>query len=221
MNECNINAMDKASQKRSEIIDAAYRVITRKGYHATRIEDIAQELGMAQGLFYRYFRNKLEIFNEIVDEIIMRITEGMASAPPTLSNTLGEYTEQMRGGLENSFAILTEDPFISRAMFFEAYGIDEEISKKVQDVFDLFGEYSSYYVRHGIDKGILRQDLDVEKMGFAFNALVFEGVRRIIRSNDKEAAKAAWVKAILGLMIQGTADAQALEELRRMKGFIV
>ncbi len=74
--------MDKASRKRTEILDAAYKVISEKGYHRTRIEDIALETGMAQGLLYRYFDNKHDLFSQIIDRVIARITEGVMSDTP-------------------------------------------------------------------------------------------------------------------------------------------
>jgi AcrR family transcriptional regulator len=201
--------MDKASQKRTEILNAAYKVFSEKGYHSTRIEDIALEMGMSQGLFYRYFRNKLDIFSQIMDEIISRITEGITTDAPGASNTLEEYTEQMKRGLENLFEIFVEDPFLSKLLFFEALGIDNEINQKIQDAFDLFGKYSALYVKNGIDKGVLRPDICIEETALAFNAIVFEGARRISRSRNKAKAKSYWTKTILDLMIQGTSQTKA------------
>jgi AcrR family transcriptional regulator len=206
--------MDKASQKRAEIFIAAYRVFSRKGYHAARIEDIAAETGMSQGLFYRYFDSKLDIFTQIVDEILLRIGEGTTEGAPTAANTLEEYIEQLEHGVERLFAIFVDDPLISKVLFFETLGIDEELHEKIDFVFDLFGDYSSLFVKNGIAKGILRPDLNVKELGLAFNALTLEAVRRVSRSENKEEAKKIWKDVIVGLMIQGTADQDALNELK-------
>lgn len=206
--------MDKANQKRAEIVNAAYTVFSRKGYHSARIEDIAAEIGMSQGLFYRYFDSKLDIFTQIVDEIILRIGEGTTNGATTAANTLEEYIEQLEHGVERLFVILVDDPLISKVLFFETLGIDEELHKKIDFVFDLFAEYSSLFVKNGIAKRILRSDLNVKEIGLAFNALTLEAVRRISRSDDKDAARKTWMKVIVGLMIQGTADLKALNELK-------
>jgi AcrR family transcriptional regulator len=197
--------MDKANRKRSEILDAACKVFSEKGYHRTRIEDIASELGMAQGLLYRYFRSKLDIFSQLIDDVIARVTAGIASDAPGTSDNLDQYTEQMRRGVENLFNIFVEDPRISKLLFQGSLGIDEDIRLRIQYLLDLFGEYSSLYVRQGIDKGFLRPDIQVEETGLAFNALIAEGTRRILRADDKEEAKRRWTKAIVDLMIHGTA----------------
>jgi len=202
--------MDKASRKRAEILDAATKVISEKGYHRTRIEDIAQETGMAQGLFYRYFDNKHDLFSEILDRVIARISEGVMSDTPGTSDTLEEYVEQMHRALDNLFKILVEDPFISRLLFYEAQGIDDEINLKVQNTLDLFADFSSFYIKDGMEKGFLRPDIEVRETAYAFNTLVFEAARRIALAKDKKRAKKTWAKAIIDLMIKGTANPKAL-----------
>ena len=198
--------MDKASRKRTEIMDAAYRVFSEKGYHSTRIEDIALETGMAQGLFYRYFENKLDVFSQIIDRIISRITAGVMADAPGTSNTIEEYTAQLTRAVENLFEIFVEDPFISKLLFYKALSIDDEINRKLQGALDLFADYSSFYIEDGIAKGFLRPDLEIREMAYAFNALVFEGARRIMLSKNKKQAKRTWTKAIVDLMIHGTAE---------------
>jgi AcrR family transcriptional regulator len=203
--------MDKASRKRAEILDAAAKVISEKGYHRTRIEDIALETGMAQGLFYRYFDNKYDLFTQILDRVIVRITEGVMSDTPGTSDTLEEYQEQLKRALDNLFRILVEDPFISKMLFREAQGIDDEMNRKVQDALDLFADFSSFYIRDGIKKGFLRPDIEVKESAYAFNALVFEAARRITLAKDKKRAKKTWTNAIVDLVIKGTADPAALK----------
>ncbi|MGH2931949.1 MAG: TetR/AcrR family transcriptional regulator, partial [Gaiellaceae bacterium] len=44
-------------EKRRQILDAAVRAFARKGYHACRVGEIAEEAGVAYGLVYHYFRS--------------------------------------------------------------------------------------------------------------------------------------------------------------------
>jgi AcrR family transcriptional regulator len=48
-------------QKREQIIDAAYHVMSDKGYENASIKDIAHAAGITPGLVHYYFRNKEEI----------------------------------------------------------------------------------------------------------------------------------------------------------------
>lgn len=54
--------------KRKLILSAAIRVFAKKGYHHTRVSEIAKEAGVAYGLVYHYFKNKKEILNTIFQE---------------------------------------------------------------------------------------------------------------------------------------------------------
>ena len=52
-----------------EFLDAAVRVFARKGFHASRVGDIAEEAGVAHGLLYHYFRSKEEVLETIFHEV--------------------------------------------------------------------------------------------------------------------------------------------------------
>ena len=52
-------------KKRKEIIEAAISVISRTGYHRTKIKDIANEAGVGKGTIYEYFSSKQDLFLEM------------------------------------------------------------------------------------------------------------------------------------------------------------
>ena len=54
--------------KRRLILDAAIRVFARRGFHACRVSDVADEAGVAYGLVYHYFDSKEEILNTLFRE---------------------------------------------------------------------------------------------------------------------------------------------------------
>src|SRR5438045_6033228 len=54
--------------KRRLILDAAVRVFGRKGYHASRVGDIAEEAGVAHGLLYHYFKSKDQVLEAVFHE---------------------------------------------------------------------------------------------------------------------------------------------------------
>ena len=54
-------------ERKQEIIEAALKVFSEKGYDNTTIQDIAERLNIAQGLCYRYFKSKQEIFAATAD----------------------------------------------------------------------------------------------------------------------------------------------------------
>ena len=59
---------EQTIDRRRELLDAAVRVFARKGFHASRVGDIAEEAGVAHGLLYHYFRSKDEVLETIFRE---------------------------------------------------------------------------------------------------------------------------------------------------------
>ncbi len=51
--------------KRRVILDAAVVVFARRGFHACRVSDIADEAQVAYGLVYHYFRSKEEVLDTL------------------------------------------------------------------------------------------------------------------------------------------------------------
>src|SRR5258708_7810985 len=64
-------------RRRREIIEAAYEVFSPRGYSAAGIADIAERLGMGHGTFYRYFKNKRDILDQVVDYGVERIVSAL------------------------------------------------------------------------------------------------------------------------------------------------
>jgi TetR/AcrR family fatty acid metabolism transcriptional regulator len=55
-------------EKRRLILDAAVRVFAGRGYHTSRVGDIAREAGIAHGLLYHYFESKEEVLHTVFRE---------------------------------------------------------------------------------------------------------------------------------------------------------
>ena len=56
----------QAEQRRGQLIDAALELFSERGVEATRVSDIAEAAGVAQGLLYHYFRSKDELLAAII-----------------------------------------------------------------------------------------------------------------------------------------------------------
>jgi AcrR family transcriptional regulator len=55
--------------RKQEILAAAAEIFHRKGYHATSIQDIAQEVGMLKGSLYYYIDSKHELLLRIITDV--------------------------------------------------------------------------------------------------------------------------------------------------------
>lgn len=57
-------------ERKSEILDTAEMLFCTKGYSKTTINDILNEVGIAKGTFYYYFKSKEEVMDAIITRII-------------------------------------------------------------------------------------------------------------------------------------------------------
>lgn len=53
------------SDKRQQIIKAAVKVFSRKGFHEAKVDEIAQVADVGKGTVYEYFSSKAELFQEM------------------------------------------------------------------------------------------------------------------------------------------------------------
>jgi AcrR family transcriptional regulator len=75
------NRFERRREKtRVELLEAAERVIARKGYHNTRIADIASDADVGLGTFYLHFKTKNEIFIELIDYGASHLREALIEA---------------------------------------------------------------------------------------------------------------------------------------------
>ena len=99
----------KAEEKHRQILACAFKVFSRKGFAAARIEDVAEEAGIGKGTVYLYFANKealyLALFQETIDELFGRLDEAindrepLAEVLPRLVSLYLEFFEQHRDRL--------------------------------------------------------------------------------------------------------------------------
>lgn len=70
-------------ERKKEILDVAEKLFVTKGYLKTTVKDILQEIGIAKGTFYYYFKSK----EEVMDAIVLRlVSTGVEAAKEIASN---------------------------------------------------------------------------------------------------------------------------------------
>ena len=81
-----------------EILAAALKIFARKGLTDTRIADIAAATGMSQGLVYRYFAGKDEVFATLVEgtlQLSLLLAEQAEARPGPALEKLRWLTAQL------------------------------------------------------------------------------------------------------------------------------
>ena len=69
--------MTSKDERKTQILDAAVRVFSRKGYHLTDVQEIADALKIGKGTIYRYFPTKKKLFGAVMQREINRHFEAV------------------------------------------------------------------------------------------------------------------------------------------------
>ena len=133
-------------RRRHEIARAASTAFASKGYHATGVADIATELGIGHGTFYRYFENKRDILDFVIGEVLARIGGALASEDPSAAASIEEYRQQAERIGGALFDVFIEDPELAQLFFVEAVGVDRESAEKVFGAQELMAATGAQYL---------------------------------------------------------------------------
>src|SRR5437764_10440746 len=143
-----------AEEKRRVILDAAVRVFARKGFHASRVGDIAEEAGVAHGLLYHYFASKDElleiVFRETWDELL-----GAIRGVEESGETAREQLRQVAAIMLRSWR---RDPDLIRVLVREI-GRNPELQRRIDALRQVFDAVARI-VERGQAAGDFRAELD-------------------------------------------------------------
>ncbi len=70
------------AQRKIEIINAARKIFSHKGFNSTTMEEIALEAELSPGTLYLYFKNKEELHTSLSIEILKYLTDEIQKVVP-------------------------------------------------------------------------------------------------------------------------------------------
>ena len=198
----NIASKEKIAQRRYDILQAAIEVFSSKGYHSAGVADIANALGIGHGTIYRYYKNKRDIFNAILAELLAQMADVVQQEPPS-TDSLDDYRQQLGRIAAHMMRIFQQDPRLARIAFYEAMSIDEEARASVDHFIAVFAQFTAHYMKNGVDKGFLRANMNQSMAAQLITAMIMEAVKKIATGKDNEADIQQWKSEIIHFVIGG------------------
>jgi TetR/AcrR family transcriptional regulator, fatty acid metabolism regulator protein len=189
--------------KRRHLLDAAVRVFARKGFHASRVGDIAEEAGVAHGLLYHYFKSKDQVLEAVFHEnwsiLIARI------------ESVEETDEPAADQLRHIAAIVLRTwlhlPDVVRVVIQE-FGRSPELAERIGELTLPIDAIQRVIVR-GIERGEFRKDVDpvfaATVVYGSIDELLTGWVLGRLPSDEEDVAAAE--KTLLEIILVGLRDA--------------
>jgi len=88
---------DRGHRTRRKVLQAARKILVRRGFQAARVEEITKLAQVGYGTFYKYFRNKQDVLEAVMEEVFFQLNE--ASFPARVEASHLEV--QIRDGITN------------------------------------------------------------------------------------------------------------------------
>jgi TetR/AcrR family fatty acid metabolism transcriptional regulator len=190
-------------EKRRRIMEAAVRAFARKGYHACRVGEIAEEAGVAYGLVYHYFGSKEEvlesIFRDTWTQMLARIKEVAESGEPA--------NEQVRKVTALVLRTWRRDPDLVRVLVREVTRSPEQLQRQIDEIGHAYDALEQIIV-NGQETGEFRNDLNSKIAATIFYGALEEvltgWVMGQLPEGDEDIAKAE--QDLTGLLSDGLAN---------------
>ncbi|WP_405217101.1 TetR/AcrR family transcriptional regulator [Agrococcus sp. Ld7] len=102
----------RGEQTKAKLLVAAEEVFAEQGYQAASISRITERASVAQGTFYLYFASKLDLFEQLVEDLNRRVRAAMSDGAARGRNRV----EAEREGFREFFAFTAEHPALYRVV---------------------------------------------------------------------------------------------------------
>jgi len=140
--------------KREKILKAAISSFAQKGYHDTSISKIINKAGIARGTFYLYFENKRQIFDSILENLIVEIDRCIKKIE--IGKERQNPLEQLKDNLRRIFTLFVENPELSRILLRHAAGLDKESDQKITEFYNNIADKIEDALKLGIKMELIR-----------------------------------------------------------------
>jgi AcrR family transcriptional regulator len=148
----------RAQQKHVRILETSMRYFADLGYEATRVADIAQELGIAKGSIFQHFGSKDGLFLEAYKASLQSFPAFLDAPIETIQKG---FFAILQYRLEQSEQFKREHATAYRIVLLGNYGSDLKLKKQINRFLiaeDPLGTVA--FVKMGVERGEIRSDVD-------------------------------------------------------------
>lgn len=199
MNELGANT-SKKNEKYESIVQAAFETFMEKGFHNTKMEEIAHKAGTGKGTIYEYFSSKKELFCAMVKNIMTWYCESIETAITSGRDFKGKLDNMMKLHIE--FTLQAKN--LIKLMTHNFVHISPELNRWMMDARNKMLNMVEEVFSQGIREGKIRQ-VDVHLVALLFIAswreIIFEDIMGCGGGRSLEDIK----DEALGILLNGIA----------------
>ncbi len=158
--------LQKQSDRRTEILDAAERCFARSGFHRASMQDICGEAGMSPGNLYRYFPSKEALIAGICER-----NRADAVASFALVDSAPDFFEALAGLARYHLVDRSDDEVSICAEIMTESRRHPEIAKLYQSIENDIRSRIAAMLAHAAERGEIRADVDTDAVASLLMAI--------------------------------------------------
>jgi TetR/AcrR family transcriptional regulator, cholesterol catabolism regulator len=156
-------AQRKADVSRSQILLAAAKLFSQKGYFASSVREVAENANMKAGSVYYHFESKEQILDGVLNTGILLITQAFEQALAGLP-AHASFDDKFRAGVRAHLHTLLKDSDHASA-YIRIYGqLPPLIKRRSHEVRRAYQQLWIELLATGQSDGAIRTDLDLKLM---------------------------------------------------------
>lgn len=171
--------MDDTKGARERILDAALNIFSSKGYHDTKLDEIAEESETSKGGIYFHFPNKERLFLALVDQFAdlleRRIVEAIEQEK--------EGIQRVRAALAACLQTFGKYRLPAKLLLVQAVGLGATFENKRMEINDRFARLIRTYLDEAIAVGDLAP-VDTEVVSYAWMGAIYGVVIRWVYTGE-------------------------------------
>jgi AcrR family transcriptional regulator len=183
---------------KKKIINAAYSIFYKKGYHSSTMDDIANEVGVSKASLYSYFKSKEEILQIVTNQ--------------TLTESFNQFFEDY-----NSLEPL-EEIYINMLKFLRALHLDFEITALSthnesiralnRDTYEKKLEKFIHFIELQQNMGNIQKDADASTIAQLLNAIYLDIAMQLIIGIKTTKVHESWKNSLTFVLEKNNYDKQ-------------
>lgn len=186
----------KSQLRRERILRVATHVFSKKGYRATRVDDIAREAEVSKGLIYMFFSSKQYLFEAVLKHELLVWLEQTAQLASDPEDPLAE----MQRMFTVVFDLLRNNPNLQTILGDESAEL-KRYWPVLKQINLRWRKRVIALLREGVAKGQFRPDLDISRIADIIHSLQRTYLDRAFKANDGRHAPDEELIAVVGEFI--------------------
>ena len=186
-------------QRQSQIMEAAMRVFTQKGFANARMDDIVEESGLSKGAIYHYYHGKKDIFLALIEHWETQTFPNFYSKNAkerTAGDTLRDFSKEIIKVFKNRSYV-----FHAEVEFWSLSNQDDEVRKRSQELYEKIINLFELVINKGIrEKEFMNVD---SRISAIYILSVFQGINWFCIFKDSKNNAEKYIKESIEMIISG------------------